>query len=65
MQGRLRNERLAVEIDSECAHCGQGLYLTLDSELVWNVKEHDASPLVFEPEVDWKRFTGSNIIHDY
>ncbi len=65
MQGCLRNERLAVEIDSECAHCGQGLHLALDSELVWKVKEHGASPLVFEPEVDWKRFKGSNIIHDY
>jgi len=65
VQGRLRNERLAVEIDSECAHCGQGLHITLDSELVWNIKEQDASPLVFEPEIDWKRFTGSNIIHDY
>lgn len=37
----------------------------LDSELAWSIKEQDASPLVFEPDVDWVQFTGANIIHDY
>ena len=65
MQGRLRNESLSVKIDSECAHCGQKLHLTLDSELKWSVEEVDANPLVFEPDVDWGHFKGANIIHDY
>src|SRR5260221_11395149 len=37
----------------------------LDSELQCSVKEPDAKPLVFVPDVDWAHFTGSNIIHDY
>lgn len=65
MQGRLRNENLLVKIDSECAHCGRKLHITLDSELAWSVEESEADPLVFEPDVDWGHFEGSNIIHDY
>jgi len=65
VQGRLRNERLSVKIDSECAHCGQKIHLTFDSELKWSVEENDAEPLVFEPDIDWGHFKGANIIHDY
>jgi hypothetical protein len=65
VQGRLRNEKLSVKIDSECAHCGQKLHLTFDSELAWSVEESDADPLVFEPDIDWRHFKGANIIHDY
>jgi len=65
VQGHLRHEKLAVELETACAHCGKELHLTLDSELQWSVKEHDANPLVFEPEVDWAHFEGPNIIQDY
>jgi hypothetical protein len=65
VQGRLRNERLSVKIDSECAHCGQEIHLTFDSELAWSVQESNADPLVFEPDIDWGHFKGANIIHDY
>ena len=65
MQGQLRNEKLVAELTTECTHCGQELHLTLDSELNWSVKESDANPLVFEPEIDWDHFDGPNIIGDY
>jgi len=65
VQGRLRDERLSVEIETECAHCGQGLHLTLDSELNRSIKESEANPLVFMPDVDWEHLTGPNIIDDY
>lgn len=65
VQGRLRDERLSVEVETECAHCGQELHLTLDSELRWSIKESDANPLVFMPDVDWEHLTGPNIINDY
>jgi len=65
VQGRLRNEQLAVEIESECAHCGQPLHLTVNSELAWNIQEHEAKPLVFEPDVDFANLTAPNIIADY
>ena len=30
-----------------------------------NVISVGASPLLFEPDMDWKSFSGANIIHDY
>lgn len=65
MQGRLRNEELTVEVESECVHCRRALHLTFDSELDWRVAERGARPLLFEPDVDWQTFTAPNIIHDY
>lgn len=65
VQGRLRNKGLVVEIATECAHCRQRLRITSDNELSWTLKERKATPLLFEPEVDWKRFKGRNIIDDY
>ena len=65
MEGRLREEPLVVEIETSCAHCGAALHLAIDDELRAAVSEPDASPLVFEPSVDWERFTAPNIIHDY
>ena len=65
MQGRLRGERLAVEIETACAHCSQALHLTLDSELNWSIKGSDALPLLFVPQIDWEHFEDPDIIHDY
>ena len=53
VEGRLRNNRLAVEIETNCALSGRALHLTFDSELAWTVRESDARPLVFEPDIDW------------
>jgi len=65
VQGRLRNEHLAVEIATRCAHCGQELHLTVDSEMNWSVREQDAQPIVFVPEIDWQHFMGATIIEDF
>lgn len=65
MQGRLRGEKLRVRIDSECKHCSQSLIIEVDDQLGWKVVSAGASPLLFEPDMDWKAFSGSNIIHDY
>ena len=65
MQGRLRNERLEAEISTSCAHCGRALHITVDEQLRWRVAERGASPRLFVPRVDWKRFRGANIIGDY
>lgn len=65
VQGHLRNETMSVEIETVCAHCGQPLHLTVNSELEWSVREQDAVPLLFEPEVDWRHFTDATIIDAY
>jgi hypothetical protein len=41
------------------------IHLTVDSELRWSVREQDANPLVFVPEVDWTQFADTYIIDAY
>jgi hypothetical protein len=65
VEGQLRKKKLAVEIQTECAHCGRAWHVTIGSALRWQVRERDAQPLVFSPTVDWSRFRKPVIIHDY
>jgi hypothetical protein len=57
--------KLRVRIASQCQHCSRPLALEVDEELRWRVISQGASPLLFEPDVDWSTFRGRNIIHDY
>jgi hypothetical protein len=65
VQGRLRGERLQVRIESECAHCARPLSLEVNEELRWRVLSPGASPLLFEPTMNWDTFRAPNIVHDY
>ena len=65
MQGHLTGERIEVEIETECKHCGEALHITVDSDLGWSVAEPGARVLVFSPDVDWQGFTDPTIIHAY
>ena len=65
VEGQLRKKKLAVEIETECAHCRRALHLTIGSDLRWKIHQRDAQPLVFSPTVDWSRFRKPVIIHDY
>ncbi len=65
VQGRLRKEILEIKITTACAHCGRGLNIHLDSNLNARVEETGATPLFFEPQLDWSTFTGRTIIADY
>jgi hypothetical protein len=65
VEGRLGREKLTVEIESACAHCRKALHICVDSELNSRVREKEAEPLLFEPDVDWKTSKGANIINHY
>lgn len=52
-------------MDSECHHCSRPLAIEVDEHLHFQVLSHRASPLIFEPDIDWNKFRGANIIHDY
>jgi len=41
------------------------LAIEVDHEFNWRVLPAGASPLLFEPHVDWNTFRSPNIIHDY
>ena len=65
VEGRLRNERLTVLIETTCAHCDRSMRVSVDSDLHFEVAENEASPLVFEPRLDWSSFREPNIIGQY
>ena len=65
MQGHLRKSPLVVEIKTTCAHCGEPIEITVDSDLSNRVVKGGPDPLVFEPDVNWSEFTDPNIIDGY
>jgi len=65
VQGRIRNQPLSVDIETECAHCSRPLRLTVDSELRFRLRDETATPLVFSPQVDWATFEEPNITHAF
>lgn len=62
MEGRIRQEVLSADILTSCAHCDRDIVISVNSELHYEGPPH---VLVFEPRVDWSRFTEPNIIHHY
>ena len=65
VQGRLRDEDLAIEASTRCAVTGRELRLRIASDLCCKVLSDGAAPFVFEPRLDWQQFSAPNIIHDY
>jgi hypothetical protein len=65
VQGRLRNEFVAVEVETKCKHCEQVLHITVNSQMQVSVREQGAAPLVFSPEVDWSHFAQKTIIDTF
>jgi len=65
VQGCLRNEPIAATIRTRCARTGRELTLEVDAEGDVAVREKGASPLVFEPEIDWERFVKPHILDDF
>ena len=67
MQGCLRGEELSVSLETSCAHCDQTLHIDIDSASRCYVRETEdgASPLLFEPQIDWERFNKPHIIDDF
>ncbi len=62
---RLRKEPLEVDISTTCARSGRALHILVDEQLRWRVRERDANPRVFLPQIDWASFRGRNIIDVY
>ena len=63
VQGQLRKSFL--EVQSTGAHCGEAMEIVVDSELNHRILKGGASPLVFEPEIDWGEFKDPTIIDGY
>ena len=62
VQGHLRPERVAITIQSECAHCAQPLRFEVDSDLDYRIAADAANPLIFIPMVDFAKLKDPHII---
>ena len=65
VQGQLRKEYVSIEVETKCKHCDQPLHFTIDSNMQVSVRESDAHPLVFMPDIDWNHFSEATIIDSY
>jgi hypothetical protein len=54
-----------MEVETKCKHCDQPLHFTIDSNMRVSVRESDADPLVFMPDIDWDTFAEKTIIDSY
>jgi len=51
-----------VTIDTQCAQTGRPLQIQLDSELISQVQQHDATPLFSTPLIDLSKLKDPSII---
>jgi hypothetical protein len=56
---------VAGTLETRCAYSGRSLTLSVSVDGDVEVREEGASPLLFEPEIDWTRFTKSHILDDF
>jgi len=65
VQGQLRKEYVSIEVETKCKHCDRVMHFTIDSDMRVSVRESDANPLVFMPDMDWNNFAERTIIDSY
>jgi hypothetical protein len=65
VQGCLRDAPVSATLRTRCARSGRSLTLEVDGLGDVRVLSSGASPLLFEPEVDWEHFRKPNILDDF
>jgi len=65
VQGRLRKENVSISVASECAHCKKPIHMEIDSEMNVRCRENGCRPMIFVPEVDFRRLRDPNIIEAF
>jgi hypothetical protein len=65
VQGRLRNQSLAVTVRSECAHCGRAMEIEIDSDLNYRTPDAACRPIVFVPDIKLTELEAPSIIDDF
>jgi hypothetical protein len=56
---------VTATLETRCAYSGRALTLFISVDGDVDVREEGASPLLFEPEIDWTRFTKAHILDDF
>ena len=62
VQGRLRDEPLHFDIESECACCGEPIRFRMQHDLSYTLADRSSDPLFFVPLVDFSKLRAPSII---
>ena len=65
VQGRLRDEPLSFDVESECACCGKPIGFTMRHDLSYTLDDPASAPVFFVPAVDFTRLEAPSIIDDF
>ena len=65
VQGRLRDEPLSFDIESECACCREPIRFTMGRDLSFTLADPGSDPIFFVPMVDFTRLKAPSIIDDF
>ena len=61
MQGQLTGKPQEVVVRTECVHCSQPMHIEIDSGMNYRVREQGADPMVFVPDVDFRKLAEPSI----
>jgi hypothetical protein len=65
VQGRLRDEALSFEVETECACCSKPIRFTMRHDLSFTLEDATSDPLFLVPMVDFTKLRASSIIDDF
>jgi hypothetical protein len=65
VQGKLRNEPLSFDVESECACCTKPIRFTMRHDLSFTLDAPESDPLFFVPMVDFTKLKASSIIDHF
>jgi hypothetical protein len=65
VQGKLRNESLSFDVESECDCCGRPIHFTMHHDLSFTLEDPTSDPVFLVPMVDFTRLKAPSIIDDF
>ena len=65
VQGKLRDEPLSFDIESECACCKKPIRATMRHDLTFTLDDLSSEPVFFVPMVDFTRLKAPSIIERF
>jgi len=65
VQGRLRDEPLTFDVESECACCKKPIRFTMRHDLSFTLADSSSDPIFFVPMVDFIGLKAPSIIEHF
>jgi hypothetical protein len=65
VQGRLRKKPLSITVNTECAHCGRAMAMTLDQDLNLRLDDEKCRPIIFVPDVNPFKLAEPSIVDSF